>query len=74
MDLIIVSIIILAAAALTAHRVYKKYTAARSGIAPCGCACQGKSGGCASCAACVQITNQSAKTVQDEKTDINGKE
>ncbi|MEZ4568580.1 MAG: hypothetical protein R2860_17005 [Desulfobacterales bacterium] len=35
---------------------------------------QDNSGGCASCAACVQITNQSAKTVQDEKIDTYGKE
>ena len=66
MDLIIVSIIILAAATLTAHRVYKKYTAARSGIAPCGCACQGKSGGCTSCASCVQVTHRPTTAVQDE--------
>ena len=68
MDLIIVSIIILAAMAYTGNRFYKKYTAARSGVALGGCtSSQDNSGGCASCAACVQITNQSAITVQDEK-------
>ena len=69
MDLIIVSIILLAAVAYTGNRFYKKIAAARSGVAPCDCtSSRDKSGGCASCAACVQITNQSTKTVQDEKT------
>ncbi len=68
MDLIIVSIIILAAIAVTGNRFYKKYAAARSDVAPIGCnSSRDNSGGCASCAACAQITSQSAKTVQDEK-------
>ena len=68
MDLIIVSIILLAAVAYTGNRFYKKTTAARSGVAPCDCtSSRDKSGGCTSCASCVQVTNQSAKTVQDEK-------
>jgi len=49
MDILIVSIIILAAALYIGNMFYKKFKAARSGKNGCGCSACPEGGGCNAC-------------------------